>query len=59
MYFQGVNYYLFQLQCVCFPKNVCAMIANKIIIVCTYNKNHENCELKFNEELVINDFNIV
>ena len=36
-----------------------AVIANNVIIVCTLTKNHENCELKFNEEPSINDFDIV
>ena len=36
------------------------VIANNVIIVCTLTKkNHENCELKFNEEPSINDFDIV
>ena len=36
-----------------------AVIANNVMIVCTLTKNHENCELKFNEEPSINDFDIV
>ena len=36
------------------------VIANNVIIVCTLTKkNHENCELKFNEEPSINDFDIM